>query len=439
MTSLKTTLTWSLVLSLVLLLTFQFLIVSYAISRLTENQLVDRLQRECETLLSITNFNSSKQIHIDTQHLGAIYLRPFSGHYFSIQSEQQQLVSRSLWDSELNVGLLKAGEDKKLKLYGPEKQPLLVVLRGFKKQDKTITIAVAENIEPLNANINRFQITYAFISFVGLLLMLLVQRLMILNALKPLQQVQKNIVKLAQGKSSQLDAEGPVEIMPLIEDLNRLLTGLDRKYHRSRESLGNLAHALKTRLTLLNQIAERKEIISVKEAQSSIYELTAAMNSIVERELKRARLLGNLRPGRQVDLKVVVTELINTLRQIYSQKGINITWEILSEAKFLGDKEDLIEMLGNLLDNACKWSIKRVSLTITGENGIIFIIEDDGIGPPVPDLEILTKRGFRADESQPGSGLGLAIVNDIVESYNGNLSFSRSPALGGLRVEVKLG
>lgn len=261
---------------------------------------------------------------------------------------------------------------------------------------------------------------------------------MVLNALKPLKNIQENIDKLGRGETSLIVSEGPEEIRPLIDAINRMLTGMDRKYHRSRESLGNLAHALKTRLTLINQIAEHPSICRHPDIQSSMYESTAVMSNIIERELKRARLLGDVRPGRQVDLKVSIAELIHTLRQIYASKGTNITWEVASNARFFGDQEDLLELLGNLLDNACKWSRNRVSLTVTNGNNVSFIIEDDGSGASVSiaDLNILTQRGFRADESQPGSGLGLAIVNDIVESYHGSLNFSRSAAMGGLRVEV---
>ena len=438
MTSLKTRLSWGLMLSLIALLTLQWLIVMYAISRLTENQLIDRLQRECENLLTIVDFNSLDQLQIDAQRMGAIYQRPFSGHYYTVFTSKQTSISRSLWDSELNLQTLAAGQERKLRINGPDGQSLLVVLRGYKKQKHTITVAVAENIEPLQANINRFQLLYAFISVIGLLVLLGVQRLMVLNALKPLKNIQLNIDKLGRGETSLLESEGPEEIRPLIDAINRLLTGMDRKYHRSRESLGNLAHTLKTRLSLVNQIAEHPIISNSPDIQSSIYESTTVMSNIIERELKRARLLGDVRPGRQVDLKVCIAELIHTLRQIYASKGVNITSKIASNAQFFGDKEDMMEMLGNLLDNACKWSRNRVSLTVMDGESVSFIIEDDGDGASVADLNMLTRRGFRADESQPGSGLGLAIVNDIVESYNGTLNFSRSAAMGGLRVEIKL-
>jgi signal transduction histidine kinase len=259
----------------------------------------------------------------------------------------------------------------------------------------------------------------------------------VLNALQPLQGVQENMVRLGRGESDHVEVQGPEEIRPLIEELNRLLAGMDRKTKRSREALGNLAHALKTRLTLLNQIAEKKEIKKLPELQSSIYASTEAIGKIIERELKRARLLGDIRPGRQVDLRTEIADLVNTLRQLYVAKHVNITWEVVGNTKFIGDKEDLLELLGNLLDNACKWCRSRVSLTVTGERVVTFIIEDDGPGRLATELDTLTRRGFRVDESKPGSGLGLAIVNDIVESYSGSLTFGRSAALGGLRVEAK--
>src|SRR5688500_14239914 len=164
MTSLKARLSWSLTLSLVVLLTLQWVVVTYAISTLTENQLVDRLQRESENLLSIVHFSPANDtLLLDTSRMGAIYQRPLSGHYYIVSTKQQQSISRSLWDSSLNIQPIVVGEEKKLKLTGPEQQPLLVVLHGYRKHNHDITIAVAENIEPLQANIRRFQMLYAII------------------------------------------------------------------------------------------------------------------------------------------------------------------------------------------------------------------------------------------------------------------------------------
>jgi signal transduction histidine kinase len=437
MGSLKNRLSWGLMLSLIALLTLQWVVVTYAIGRLTEAQLIERLQREGESLLASVQFDMAGQLQIDPQRMGSVYHRPFSGHYYVALANGQQKISRSLWDFELNVKALALGQQAQLRLGGPGQQPLLVVAHGYQKQGQAITIAIAEDLTPLQSGIGRFQLLYAVISALGLLFLLLIQRLIVLNALQPLRGVQENMVRLGRGESDHVEVQGPEEIRPLIEELNRLLAGMDRKTKRSREALGNLAHALKTRLTLLNQIAEKKEIKKLPELQSSIYASTEAIGKIIERELKRARLLGDIRPGRQVDLRTEIADLVNTLRQLYVAKHVNITWEVVGNTKFIGDKEDLLELLGNLLDNACKWCRSRVSLTVTGERVVTFIIEDDGPGRLATELDTLTRRGFRVDESKPGSGLGLAIVNDIVESYSGALTFGRSAALGGLRVEAK--
>lgn len=436
MTSLKTRLSWSLTLSLIVLLTLQWLVVSYAISSLTENQLFDRLERESENLLSGIQLSGTGDLVIDSGRMGSVYKRPFSGSYYVALTDQQEIVSQSLWDYSFSIQPAAVGDIKKMKLLGPEAQPLLVSVHGYKKDNQTITIAIAENIEPLNSNIRRFQFIYGTISVLGLLLILIVQRKMILNALKPLQKIHENIAKLERGETTLLDLQTPLEITPLIEHINRLLTAMDRKYQRSRDSIGNLAHALKTRLTLLNQYAENLDTDRYSNFKTLIFDSTQKLNDIIERELKRARLMGDMRPGRRVDLNLSIPDIVNTLRQIYLHKNISISWEMISNPQFNGDTEDFVEMLGNLLDNACKWSNSRVSLKVIGGEKTTFVIEDDGAGSTIYDMNNLTRRGYRADESRPGSGLGLAIVNDIVESYNGTIVFGKSDTLGGMRVEV---
>lgn len=437
MTSLKGRLTWGLMLSLVVLLTLQWAVVTYAINKLTETQLIQRLQREGETLLAGTHFDGNGQLTLDARRLSAIYQRPFSGHYYVIISDQQRQISRSLWDTNLNIEVLKAGEKTALYLQGPEQQPLLVVAHGYQKQQRSITIAIGENLTSLHNSMTRFQIIYALVSLAGLIALLIIQRLIVTNALRPLRSIQESIVKLGRGEISRIESNGPAEVAPLIEELNRLLVAMQDKSRRSRESLGNLAHALKTKLTLLNQAAERPELNTEPEIRRNIYAATDAISQSIERELKRARLIGDTHPMHKVDLKTEIAQLTHTLRQMYADKAVNITWEITGNAQFHGDQEDLLEMLGNLLDNACKWCRRNVSLTASGADSVVFIVEDDGPGCAESELNLLTRRGFRADESKPGSGLGLAIVYDIVSSYGANLTFGRSAALGGLRVEVQ--
>ena len=437
MLSLKGRLSWSLTLSLVLLILLQWLVVTYAINKLNEDQLIKRLQYEGESLLAGIQFNASNQLEIDAKRLSAIYQRPFSGHYYVVISGQQRLVSRSLWDTDLPIDNLERDQQTIHHSNGPESQSLLIVTNGYQKQGQLISIAIAENLDPLKASIKRFQIMYAAISLFGLILLLAIQRWIIQRALLPLKQIQNDIAKLERGEISQLSTQGPEEIAPLINELNHLLQSIQQKSKRSRESLGNLAHALKTKLTLLNQTAERPEMSALPEIRETIYAATDSLDDIIQRELKRARLMGDVRPMQQIDLKTEIAQLTHTMRMIYKEKIVNISWEVAEETKFYGDGEDLLEILGNLLDNACKWCKRNVSLTVTGSDAPIFVVEDDGPGCPTHELNSLTQRGFRADENVAGSGLGLAIVYDIANGYEANLNFSRSAALGGLRAEVR--
>ncbi len=437
MLSLKGRLSWSLTLSLVLLISLQWLVVTYAINKLNEDQLIKRLQYEGESLLAGIQFNASNQLEIDAKRLSAIYQRPFSGHYYVVISGQQRLVSRSLWDTDLPIDNLERDQQAIHHSNGPESQSLLIVSNGYQKQGQLISIAIAENLDPLKASIKRFQIMYAAISLFGLILLLAIQRWIIQRALLPLKQIQNDITKLERGEISQLSTQGPEEIAPLINELNHLLQSIQQKSKRSRESLGNLAHALKTKLTLLNQTAERPEMCTLPEIRETIYAATDSLDDIIQRELKRARLMGDVRPMQQIDLKTEIAQLTHTMRMIYKEKIVNISWEVAEETKFHGDGEDLLEILGNLLDNACKWCKRNVSLTVTGSDAPIFVVEDDGPGCPTHELNSLTQRGFRVDENVAGSGLGLAIVYDIANGYEANLNFSRSATLGGLRAEVR--
>ncbi len=235
---------------------------------------------------------------------------------------------------------------------------------------------------------------------------------------------------------ARIDAVGPAEITPLIAQLNRLLATMGNRSRRSREALGNLAHALKTRLAIVNQVTEQPELAAHPDLRSAIRDATDSAHRIVERELNRARLAGDVLPGRRVALRDELTQLTETLKVLYADKSPTIACEVGAGADFAGEREDLLELLGNLLDNACKWCREKVSFTASSGRETTFVVEDDGPGCPPDEIEALTRRGFRADESRPGSGLGLAIVRDIVETYGGDLHFGRSAALGGLRVEV---
>lgn len=424
--------------SLVILLMMQWVMVSYAIRHLTQEQMASRLLQDSESLLAGTQIDDAGQISIDTRRISSVYQRPFSGHYFVIRSGEHHYVSRSLWDQDLLTPEVNAGVEIRLIIDGPEKQRLLSVTHGYVKQGKLIGITVAEDLKAFDVGLRQFQWLYGIVSAVILIVLLLLQYLIVKKELRPLQTLRANMGRLERGEVDRVEMVGPAEIVPVIAELNRLLATMGNKARRSREALGNLAHALKTRLSILTQLSQQPEIRALPELQQTLTESTEAMRRIVERELKRARLVGDALPGQRVNLPEEVGLLVQTLLLMHAEKNINIEWYVDEGAMFAGDKEDLLELLGNLLDNACKWASTGILLRVKKSDGVIFTIEDDGPGCPEDELRRLTVRGFRADETLPGSGLGLAIVRDIVESYGGQLELGRSSRLGGFSVEVHL-
>ena len=443
MNSLNQRLSYGLTFSLIVLLSLQWAVISYVFSNFSEKQLMNRLSQDSESLLSGISFNAQGQMLLNPQRVSAVYQRPLSGHYYVISTANERAYSRSLWDNNLTVPVVQTGLAKTFRIRGPKAQPLLVAVQLYKKHQQTITIAVAEDLTEVNQALRRFQWVYGGISLLILLALLVIQRRIVRHSLQPLQVIQDNLLRIESGEVSRIESLGPTEIAPVIAEFNRLLNMMGNQSRRSREALGNLAHALKTQLTILNQTAEQFTVAENAQFSATIYETTDIMRHIVERELKRARLIGNTLPGRRVNVQEEVTLMVKTLQLMHVAKTPIITYQIDDNIQYVGDQEDFSELLGNLLDNACKWCKQQVHLTIQTEpfesgQGMMLMVEDDGAGCELDKLDALTQRGFRLDETIPGSGLGLAIVHDIVESYHGKLTFDQSVQYGGLRVCVWL-
>ncbi|MCX4192749.1 ATP-binding protein [Methylophaga sp. OBS1] len=438
MTSIRSRLAIGLTLVLALLLVGQWLWLTLTIDRLIEKQVISRLQEETESLLANLTVATDGQLMLDSQRLSSNYRRTFSGLYYTVESENQQLFSRSLWDSNLDTDDVAVGQRRVHYQTGPQDQPLLAVSATYQKQDKLLTITVAEDIAWMLEDKRHFQFVFTLLSATGFVLLLLFQAGLIRQALQPLSKARRQLEKLGQGEIERIDENAPDEIRPLLVELNRLMQSMVVKTRRSRQALGNLAHRLKTQLTLINQIAESAPSVEAA-LRADIYQQTGEVRQIIDRELKRARIAGVTLPGKGVDLAELVSQLIETLQRIYRDKALNINWQLAEKVRFDGDREDLLELLGNLLDNACKWCHQAVALNISMvDDRLCLVVEDDGPGCDDDILSSLSQRGFRADESKPGSGLGLAIVQDIVESYSGSLSFQRSEQWGGLQVTVHL-
>lgn len=435
MKSLRAQLSTGLAVSLVLLLALQWAVATVVIEQLVERQLIGRLSQDAENLLSGIDF-AGQSFTLNQERVSAVYQRPFSGHYFVISTAGQIQSSRSLWDSRLDIPEMRPGEQALLHATGPEQRPLLLLVHGYRKQGHQISVGVAQDLSEVNAGLRQFQIIHGSISFAILLLLLGLQHFIVTHALKPLRQLRRDMQRLERGEIEHVSTQGPQEILPLMVELNRLLAAMRKKTRRSREALGNLAHALKTQLALLNQLSVQPDMQA--DMQSRMRTISVDMHNVIERELRRARLLGASIPGKRLDLRQMTTRLVHALQQMYVDKRLIIDWDVPESIVGAVDEEDMLELLGNVLDNACKWGRNHVRFSVSVEGGVLLKVEDDGPGCEPDAVSELTARGFRLDESKPGSGLGLAIVQDIVESYGGTMEFGSSLELQGMRVEVRL-
>ena len=392
------------------------------------------LRNDSENLL-VALVRGPQGLQLDERHLSPAYLRPFSGHYFRIDFADSHWRSRSLWDQEL-PRLEHPGLHSNLQL-GPEGQQLLVLRSDYRRLGQSISISVAQDYTPVRDSFKRMQQVGLGLGLAGLLLILLLQRITVRRALRPLEKAREQIAQLQQGQRSQLDDQVPVELEPLVAQINHLLAHTEDSLKRSRNALGNLGHALKTPLAVLMSLAASEKLRGQPQVRQLLEQQLQQVQQRLNRELNRARLAGDALPGAQFDCDAEVPGLLATLNMIHGQ---HLALDaVMSPGLHLPrDREDVLELLGNLLDNACKWADAQVRLSI-GQDGAGFYlaVEDDGPGIPASRRDQVLGRGTRLDEQTDGHGLGLGIVRDIVDAWGGRLYLADSD-LGGLKVLVEL-
>ncbi len=363
-----------------------------------------------------------------------IYRQPLSGHYYVVRfPDGSSLRSRSLWDRDLAVPEAELTRPRYWLADGPRGQQLLVWEKAYEKGGVRFTVAIAEDVAPLLAAIWRFVGIGVIASIAAVLLMLVFQRWVLRRGFARLDRIREELREVRKGSREQVDPRGvPAEVLPVVTEFNRLLGAWRQHQERSRNAVGNLAHALKTPLQV---IMRRGEALG----DGQVQEQSRRMQYLVERELKRARITGRAAAGRLFRPGEDLKALVETLETLYHHKALRWSLEVETPEVLRLDQGDLLELSGNLLDNAAKWADSRVRLHLAAEERrVILTVEDDGPGIGEAERARLLDRGSRLDENRPGHGLGLAIVRDIVELYGGGIRLDRSPALGGLRVRVHL-
>jgi len=299
-----------------------------------------------------------------------------------------------------------------------------------------VVFLAAEDRSPVDRDAQRFAVvTLLALLLLGIGLIAAVV-LQVRIGLKPLFELRREIAEIRNGKVDRLSKDYPTELSPVADELNGLLAHNQEVVERQRTHVGNLAHALKTPLSVIQAEAERfpGPLADLIQRQAD------TMREQVEHHLRRARAAARSQgTGERTLVEPLVDELARTLERIHSRERVEIDWICPPELVFLGERQDLMEMIGNLLENACKWSRGYVQVVCRaqGSGRLTVTVEDNGVGLPVDRQNEMLKRGVRLDETSPGSGLGLSIVDDLARAYGGTMMLFSSD-LNGLGVMLDL-
>ncbi|EAQ35660.1 Signal transduction histidine kinase [Nitrobacter sp. Nb-311A] len=377
---------------------------------------------------------------------------PLSGWYWEADradpDKKQIRASRSLWDKKLpkleDQGIALSSSGIRVGYVdGPEGQTLRMVERPVDLgADGKFRVAVAGDATEIFNETRTFDYylggTFAALT-IGLLLTTIFQ---VRFGLAPLKRISDAIADIRSGRAERLEGEFPVEIAPLARETNALIDANREIVERARTHVGNLAHAVKTPLSvIINEAsAHERDPFAVK-----MLDQARMMHNQVAHHLERARMAARLTVvGTVTDVAPVVEALRRTMGKIHRDRDVAIDVDVSPAAKFCGERQDLEEMVGNLVDNACKWAHSRVFINVSvrppagAELAMLHItVDDNGQGLSDTQRVQASKRGRRLDETKPGSGLGLSIVTDLAALYGGRLTLDRAPT-GGLRAELLL-
>ncbi|MBN8728293.1 MAG: two-component sensor histidine kinase [Xanthomonadales bacterium] len=309
------------------------------------------------------------------------------------------------------------------------------------KNELHLTFYVAEDDRALRTQVDIYRRTLlVWLGGLGIVLVLLL--LAVLRwSLAPLRTVAFDLARVERGEEERLRARYPVELAGLTASLNTFIDGERERVKRYRNTLADLAHSLKTPLAVM-----RSQLESGDDGQAlrwTVLEQVGRMDEIVAYQLSRAATSGHQTFAAPLPIESFAEEIVRSLEKVYARKGVLCEFDLDPAARFHGDQGDLMELLGNLLENAFKWARRRVIFTarpLAGGKraGLELIVEDDGPGIPDDQVEHMLQRGVRGDERVQGHGIGLAIVQDMLKTYRGDLVVDCSPALGGARFVVQL-
>jgi two-component system, OmpR family, sensor histidine kinase PhoQ len=415
---------------------------------LSDRQVQALLNAQIVALIAAAEPDSSGGYDAPLNGLDTRLATPDSGLYAQIRSDNHVWSSPSTASVHLDFGQPLAQGERAFSYAMVGHGRVAIESRGISfqddpKQGQPLTFSVAVSLTPYEQQLWLFR-SRVLGWFIGLMVLLLLSLAALLRlALAPLRRLEREIHEVEEGRSEMLGSGYPRELSGVARHLNALLVGERKRVARYRDTLGNLAHGLKTPLAVMRSALAPD--VGTDAARRTIGTEIARMTDIIEHQLKRAAASGGALLGQApVAVAAVAADLRAALLKVYSRKDLSIELAIQEDSHFIGDRGDFVELVGNLMDNACKWCREKVRVSVVVEDGqaggrenLTLAVEDDGPGIAEENRAKVLERGVRTDESMPGHGLGLAMVHDTVDLYGGRLVVDASP-LGGARFTLRL-
>ena len=422
----------------------------FALDRVLRSAITRNFDAQLEyvltALVNTSEIGPDGEVSFNREPADQRFLEPYSGLYYQVSGGgQDDFVSRSLWDRRLTISPL---GDRAVHNYDSRQFPdekLRILERNVRLPGSRIwwRFQVAQSRDGLDdqiATLRRTLIRSFLLLGVGLVLLAALQTI---YGLWPLRRVRAEIAAMRAGRSSRVDAPMPVEVAPMVEELNGLIAHNDRQAEEARRHAGNLAHALKTPLTvIMNAATAASSIDGAGDLSETVVREARTMRRQVDHHLARARAVGRRGSAHsRAEVWPSVEAVERAVGALYRHVRIDVDGprEGRDQLSVHVERQDLDEMLGNLIENAAKYGGGSVFVTVATEAGYVeFLIEDDGTGIPEADRIRIFDRGVRLDSGKPGTGLGLAIVRDVAEIYEGTVTLEESEDLGGLLVRLRL-
>ena len=410
----------------------------------------DRLQAQVYMLLGAVEVGALNRLTLPPALPEARFSIPDSGLYADVMDSQGTIV----WHSPSLLGLAlpffpavrTSGDTQFAALESADDTPLFILAFTVSweiaaNQYRLYTFRVAETQTDFNDQLWSFRRSlWGWLAASGAVL-LAVQGLILRWSLKPLRRVAAEVTDIEAGQRAELGHDYPEELQPLTANLNALIRQGHAHLERYRNALGDLAHSLKTPLAVLRGELDRHA--PPEELRQTLAEQVERMNRTVDYQLQRAAAAGRIALSAPLPVAPIARKILDSLAKVYADRGLQLHCEVAPGTAFYGDEGDLLEILGNLADNACKWSRRQVVVRAClaeqgGRAELVVEVEDDGPGIPAEQAPLLLNRGQRADLTVAGHGIGLAVVRDLVEEvYYGRLDLSRGE-LGGALVRARL-